>query len=223
MKKPILLLFISLIILINGKSLFSQDNPFLYIQELSNKAYENFYIGYTIESKNQLEEIIELDKHNYYWESYLYLGQIYLDSGDKNFAINLVQKALEMGSVFLQSRNEYEKFLHNLTGEQKYTNPLDSIISTPHRFPNKLPVPVCGWNKLKSQIKKYFFKDHSEIFINAIITKEGNLARIIIKDINTRESFFPSDSFYQFIFKIEWHPAQYKSKTIDVSFAFSVK
>lgn len=206
------------------EKIYAQDETYIELQKLKNVAFENYYIGNLTRAKTELKKLIKKDINNYFWESYLYLGEIYKAEGKVDSANFIIQEALSENSVVWQAKNEYKSFLFELTGDEDYADSLDAIISGLHIFPDVRPLPVVGWDKLKNNIRAYFTRNFNamKLYFDVIITKKGTLARIEVSKKKCNKKLIVSDKFYEYIFSVKWKPAQYKSQKIDIAISFSI-
>ena len=209
---------------------YSGDNSMEYyiVQDQFNKAV----IEYTKENdeiaKDIFKGIISNDISNCYWESYVYLANIYIRLGFPDSAKYVIEQGL-LNKDYCDLNAE--KML-NVTKEaikhDRYVE-LDSIETyedliekmypiSLHIQCDKQPEPIDGYEKFKQDIieslSKYSHNQNSKdrIYVTLAVNKIGDICRV---EINSAGSItFNSDKLRKDVYKTKWKPAMLNNKPI---------
>jgi hypothetical protein len=173
-------------------------------------------------AKKEFKNLIIYETNNFYWESYFYLSQIFLLEQKKDSANIILREGLKHPSTDWNAFDMYQVAIEAIKRNKEielddsfsYDSILDSLkkdLIIIHQYPDKMPVPHIGMEKLKNKliaiISSYnqFKNIKKKMALGLVIDKNGNVGRVILSDeLKIAEIKM---EIYNFLFNTFWNPA----------------
>ena len=222
------ILFVTILVLISIL-LYSQESiPKYYnIQVKFNHAVSEYDNSkYKIASK-LFKEIIAADTTNFYWESNIYLSNIYQESGFPDSAKIVIERSLQkkynnLNAEKMLATTQKALELNRRIDIHSYETYEDIITElypiSLHIFPDKIPEPIDGIENFCSQLIDCIpdsiikqIKD-DRIYLNLAVDNKGVVGRVKIGNNNISDQ--TAKKLLIVSYDSKWKPAIFKNKPI---------
>jgi tetratricopeptide (TPR) repeat protein len=230
----LILIAIAYMILNNSMIYNCNNNPYFKLHKNYNRAYHEYNEKKHAKAKKSFFEIIKIDTNNFYWESYYYLSQIYLNESKIDSAILILEKGLQKGSPNWNAKPLYKVAIYGIKNDIKIdiekpnsyhhlhskVEPHLKYHSRLHLVPDIVPELKIGNDQFDHDIKN-IIKSNSNRFPNKmafifIVDKHGRVGRVDFAEDKLED--YVVEKLYQYIFNLNWKPAIFRKKPMSFCF-----